>query len=226
MPFLMAIINHNIRELDAEVVGKQLSTMEYRRMKKRRILGFLLAVDTPLSIEELLKVSNLADANPVAHIEELISEGKLKGKCQSSYYIPDKFRTNQKQLIQKMFDVNGYLDFAKLQQTFQVSKPEDWIKKNLKGSYVIFQSTCINKSNLLAYQLQVESFMKTEGFFDVSSVIPFEMDDKTMERFLAENCQLKEFVLDEGICYSEEWLTRCANEFRDKAIYDIFFKKS
>jgi hypothetical protein len=67
--------------------------------------------------------------------------------------------------------------------------------------------------------------MRTEGFFEISSVIPFEMDDKTMEKFMTESCGLREFILNEGICYSEEWLCRCANEFRDKAIYDIFFKK-
>jgi hypothetical protein len=73
MPFLMAIINQNIVQLDAEIVGKQLATMEYRRMKKRRVLGFLLAVSTPLNIEEFLKVSKISDSNPVKDIEELIA---------------------------------------------------------------------------------------------------------------------------------------------------------
>ena len=47
-----------------------------------------------------------------------------------------------------------------------------------------------------------------------------------MERFLIDNCGLKNFVLEEGICYSEEWLNRCVNQFRDRVIYDIFFKKA
>jgi len=63
----------------------------------------------------------------------LIAEGKLKGRCQSSYYIPDKFSKNQKEMVQKFFENNGYLDFGMLQKNFQVSKPEEWIKKNLKG---------------------------------------------------------------------------------------------
>lgn len=50
MAFLMKIVNDNLEELDAEVNGNQLVTREYRRMKKRRILGFLLAVNRPISI--------------------------------------------------------------------------------------------------------------------------------------------------------------------------------
>lgn len=56
--------------------------------------------------------------------------------------------------------------------------------------------------------------------------MPFDLDDRKMEKFLNEICGVKDFVLDEGICYSEEWLSRCVDEFRDKVIYDIFFKKN
>jgi hypothetical protein len=40
-------------------------------------------------------------------------------------------------MIQKFFDTNGYIDFAMIEKNFKLSKPEDWIKKNLKGNYVI-----------------------------------------------------------------------------------------
>ena len=32
-------------------------------------------------------------------------------------------------MIQKFFETNGYLDFVMLQKNFQVTKPEDWVKK-------------------------------------------------------------------------------------------------
>lgn len=42
-------------------------------------------------------------------------------------------------MVQKFFENNGYVDFAMLQKNFQVSKPDEWIKKNLKGEYIIFE---------------------------------------------------------------------------------------
>jgi hypothetical protein len=50
MPFLMKIINENLLVLDAQIQGGQLSTQEFKRMKKRRILGFLLAISKPINI--------------------------------------------------------------------------------------------------------------------------------------------------------------------------------
>lgn len=40
-----------------------------------------------------------------------------------------------------------------------------------------------------------------------------------------EVCEVKDFVLEEGVCYSEEWLGKSVNEFRDRVVYDIFFRK-
>lgn len=50
MAFLMKIIEENLNELDAEVNQNQLVTKEYTRMKKKRILGFLLAMNRPVNI--------------------------------------------------------------------------------------------------------------------------------------------------------------------------------
>ena len=96
MNFVKKIVADNIEELDAEIASNQLITKEYRRMKKKRILGFLLAFSRPVSIENLLKMSGIEEANPEELVQELIKEGKLRGKCQNSYFIPDKFSENQK----------------------------------------------------------------------------------------------------------------------------------
>lgn len=97
-------------------------------------------------------------------IDELISEGKLKGKCHNSFYIPDRFSKNQQQVIQNFFENNGYLEFTMLQKNYLVAKPEEWIKKNLKGSYIFFEGVCFNKVKLDYYQNQLESLLKGEGF--------------------------------------------------------------
>ena len=64
MAFLNKVVTDNIEYLDAEVNGTQLVTKEYRRMKKRRLLGFLLGLSRPINIETLLKVTELNEANP------------------------------------------------------------------------------------------------------------------------------------------------------------------
>jgi hypothetical protein len=63
-------------------------------------------------------------------------------------------------MIQKFFETNGYLDFVMLQKNFQVTKPEDWVKKNLKGDFIIFEGVIFNNSKLEHYKLQVESLLK------------------------------------------------------------------
>ena len=50
MAFVKKIISDNIEELDAEVNGNQLVTKQYRRMKKKRTLGFLLGLSRPINI--------------------------------------------------------------------------------------------------------------------------------------------------------------------------------
>ena len=64
MAFLNKVVTDNIEYLDAEVNGTQLVTKEYRRMKKRRLLGFLLGLSRPINIETLLKVTELNETNP------------------------------------------------------------------------------------------------------------------------------------------------------------------
>lgn len=58
-------------------------------------------------------------------------------------------------MIQKFFEANGYITFDMLQKNFQVSKPEDWIKKNLKGDYTIFEEVCFNRNKLDTFQSQL-----------------------------------------------------------------------
>jgi chromosome segregation and condensation protein ScpB len=57
-------------------------------MKKKRILGFLLAINKPINIESLSKILHIDDYNPEIQIQELIEEGRLKGICKNSHYIP------------------------------------------------------------------------------------------------------------------------------------------
>lgn len=42
-------------------------------------------------------------------------------------------------MIQKFFESNGFLDFEMLQKNYQVSRPEEWIKKNLKGDFIFIE---------------------------------------------------------------------------------------
>ena len=51
-----------------------------------------------------------------------------------------------------------------LQKNYMVPRPEEWIKKNLKGNYVIFEGVCFTQLKLDQYQSQLESLLKGEGF--------------------------------------------------------------
>lgn len=61
----------------------------------------------------------------------------MKGKFQSSYYIPDRFTANQKKIILQFYENNGFIDSEMLQKKFLVSRPEEWLNKNLQiGTYI------------------------------------------------------------------------------------------
>ena len=51
-----------------------------------------------------------------------------------------------------------------LQKKFQLSKPEEWVKKNLKGDFITFEEICFHQSKLDYYQTQIQSLLKGEGF--------------------------------------------------------------
>jgi hypothetical protein len=50
--------------------------------------------------------------------------------------VPDKFTVNQKRIITQFYQNNGYIDAESLQRKFLVSKPEEWIEKNIQSDYV------------------------------------------------------------------------------------------
>jgi hypothetical protein len=51
------------------------------------------------------------------------------------------FTANQKNIITQFFDNNGFIEGSMLQKKFLVSRPEEWLAKNLNpGSYVIIEN--------------------------------------------------------------------------------------
>lgn len=61
---------------------------------------------------------------------------------------------------------------------------------------------------------------------ELSHILPVELDEKNLNRFLEYYCHLKDYFVCEGYCYSNEWLEKLAAEFKEKIIYNIFFKKN
>jgi E3 UFM1-protein ligase 1 len=116
-------VTENINKLQAELVGNQLITTEYTLLKKAKILGFLSAISNPLNVDSFLKVTGIENRNIEEIINELISEGKLKGRYQNGYFVPDKFTVNQKRIITQFYQNNGYVDAETLQRKFLVSRP-------------------------------------------------------------------------------------------------------
>lgn len=74
------------------------------------MLGFLSALSSPLSLDAFVKSSGIENRNIEETVLELITEGRLKGKCQSSYYIPERFTSNQKRIVTQFYENNGFVD--------------------------------------------------------------------------------------------------------------------
>jgi hypothetical protein len=52
-----------------------------------------------------------------------------------------------------------------LEKKYNIGRAEEWIKKNIKGNYIIYEEICFNIHNIELYKIQVENLIKTEGFF-------------------------------------------------------------
>jgi hypothetical protein len=60
---------------------------------------------------------------------------------------------------------------------------------------------------------------------ELSTVLPVELEERDLQLFLEGRCGVKDYFICEGYCYSNEWLKKLAEEFKNKIIYHIFFKK-
>lgn len=49
--------------LNAELLNNQLITKEYNLMRKLQLLGYLRAINNPISFENILKTSKLAESD-------------------------------------------------------------------------------------------------------------------------------------------------------------------
>jgi hypothetical protein len=71
--FIDKLVNEHIGTLQAELVGNQLITTDYTRLKKSKILGFLSALTNPINIDTFLKATGIENRNIEDILNELIS---------------------------------------------------------------------------------------------------------------------------------------------------------
>lgn len=135
----------------------------------------MLSLNNPISIDAFLKITGIENRNIEDIISELIGEGKLKGKYQNSYYVPDRFTNNQKRIIEQFYINNGYIDAEMLQRKFLVSRPEEWIDKNLPTGLVKMGTVYFREQKLESFAVQINEMIKSDGFLELSHVIPMEL---------------------------------------------------
>lgn len=77
-----------------------------------------------------------------------------------------------------------------LKKQFLVSNPEDWLEKHLPESkefaekFVIFEDVCIMSEKLNFYANNIVEQLNHEGFIEISQLLPFNLEDKELDRFL------------------------------------------
>ena len=114
-----------------------------------------------------------------------------------------------------------------LQKKFLVSRPEEWLAKNLTpGSYVIIENFYFKPQKLETLASQTNQLLKSDGFVELTHVLPVELGEKNLHMFLEKYCELTEYFICDGYCYSNQWLEKITAQFKQKVIYSIFFKKS
>ena len=61
--FVEKLVGEHLEQLSAELVGNQLITKEYTLLKKSKVLGFLSALSSPLSLDAFVKTSGIENRN-------------------------------------------------------------------------------------------------------------------------------------------------------------------
>ena len=61
--FVEKLVGEHLEQLSAELVGNQLITKEYTLLKKSKVLGFLSALSSPLSLDAFVKASGIENRN-------------------------------------------------------------------------------------------------------------------------------------------------------------------
>lgn len=88
-----------------------------------------------------------------------------------------------------------------------IAKPEEWIEKNLDSKeFVKIEGYYFKEAKLESMATQINSLLRTEGFVELTQIMPLEFDEPSLQNFLEDRCGLKEYFLCEGYCYSNEWL--------------------
>lgn len=61
--FVEKLVSEHLEQLSAELVDNQLITKEYTLLKKSKVLGFLSALSSPLSLDTFVKTSGIENRN-------------------------------------------------------------------------------------------------------------------------------------------------------------------
>ena len=81
-------------------------------------------------------------------------------------------------MINQLLDSNGYIDLEMLQKKLLVARPEEWISKNLGDHFVKIDKVYFKEAKLESLAAQVNSYLKTEGFLELSHVLPISFGEK------------------------------------------------
>lgn len=65
-----------------------------------------------------------------------------------------------------------------LQKKLMVSRPEEWISKNLGDNFVKIDKIYFKESKLDSLAAQINSYLKSEGFIELSHVLPISFGEK------------------------------------------------
>ena len=195
MQFAQKLITENLHKLKAQLNGKQLITQEYTFLLKAKILGFLNAIKKPLQIQVLNKTLGSEAKNGQKLVLELLNEGKVRGRFGNGYFVPASFTQNQKRIVTQFLDNNGYLDIQMLQNKFLISRPDEWIQKNMGRQFAKIQNFYFRENRLESLAGQINSLLTTEGFIELAHVLPVDFQDTSLQMFLEERCGLKEYFL-------------------------------
>lgn len=186
--FLSAIVKEILpKVLDDYIVGQDGRTYYTTDMMDRyksMIVGTLSALLKPTSIASIMKRLDIPERIFLPIVESQIKEGRLDAFVENRMFIPAIHSREQNDWISKFYKSNHYIEYDVLSR-MDIKQPKVFLKKSFPDGIPL--KTCIVSPSLLSQvEFLIEDCIASNGWIDISTIVPPAIETEDIELMLAE----------------------------------------
>lgn len=199
---------------------KSLETLSYKNIVKSIVRGLLAAQLVPINLIQLANRHKLQpsilESSCAALLEAKLAEGELNG----AVFTPRSFLDKRKDIIEKVFLKQGYIEFSWVTSHFRANKPENFLKKILGNDEdrYLYLGTCVfDASQLELLRSNLEENLESSGFCEIDDVLPSGLEPVDIEMIIKEKLNLKDVIIncEQNMFLSKKFMDKCVDQLSE-----------